>query len=236
MVEQRTENPRVGGSIPSLATSLPPEPVFHGSPMGVRFGGISTTRTKLPPKLLLIDKVIRQALPRKQEFKLFDGEGLFLLVKPNTQRGWRVKYRILGREKLLSFGPYPAVTLAKRLLSAGVDPSVHRQSANWAGVDSFEAVAREWCRSQSCRWAAGYSAEVLHRLERNVFPWIGHQLIRRVSAAELLACLRRIESRGTHETAHRVYQNVCWVFRHAVTTGRCLTDPSAALQGALIPT
>jgi integrase len=62
------------------------------------------------------------------------------------------------------------------------------------------------------------------------------QPIKKISPAEILTCLKRIEARGTRETAHRVYQNICWVFRHAAITGRLIHDPSASLKGALLPT
>ena len=188
---------------------------------------------------------IRTAAPSDKPYKLFDNGGLFLLVRPTGRHGWRFKYRIQGHEKLLSFGPYPTVSLAKarlklkaakRLLLDGVDPSVTRQAQKFAGPNSFEALAREWYGSHECRWAASYSEHIINRLERDIFPWIGKTPIRRITPADILSCLKRIEKRGTHETAHRVYQNICWVFRHAAATGRCTFDPSASLKGALLPT
>ena len=141
--------------------------------------------------------------------------------------------------------PYPTVSLAKArlklrrakaLLLDGIDPSLKRKAEKYAGADSFEAVAREWYGSHECRWADNYSDHIIRRFERNIFPWIGNGPIKKISLAELLACLKRIEARGTRETAHRVYQNICWVFRHAAVTGRLNHDPSAPLKGALLPT
>jgi integrase len=194
---------------------------------------------------MLTDSTIRKTQAKDRDFKLFDSGGLFLLIRSNAQRGWRFKYRISGHEKLISLGPYPTVSLAKArlklrrakaLLLDGIDPSLKRKAEKMASADSFEAVAREWYGSRECRWADSYSDHIIRRFERDIFPWIGNRPIRKITPADLLACLKRIESRGTHETAHRVYQNICWVFRHAAITGRLIHDPSAPLKGALLPT
>jgi integrase len=194
---------------------------------------------------MLSDASIRAAQPHDKPYKLFDKHGLYLLVTPRGARGWRIKYRVNGHEKLLSFGPYPTVSLAKArqklrrakaLLLDGIDPSLKRKAEKYAGADSFEAVAREWYGRHECRWADSYSDHIIRRFERDIFPWIGNKLIKKISPADILTCLKRIEARGTRETAHRVYQNICWVFRHAAVTGRVIHDPSAPLKGALLPT
>jgi integrase len=188
---------------------------------------------------------IKTAAPSDKPYKLFDNGGLFLLVRPTGHRGWRFKYRMDGHEKLLSFGRYPAVSLAKArlqlrrakaLLFDGIDPSLKRKAEKYAGADSFEAVAREWYGSHECRWADSYSDHIIRRFERDIFPWLGNKHIKKISPDEILTCLKRIEARGTCETAHRVYQNICWVFRHAALTGRVIHDPSAPLKGTLLPT
>jgi integrase len=194
---------------------------------------------------MLTDSIIRKSQAKDRDFKLFDSGGLFLLFRSTGQRGWRFKYRINGHEKLLSLGPYPTVSLAKArlklrrakaLLADGIDPSAKRQAEKMASANSFEAVAREWYGSHECRWADSYSDHIIRRFERDIFPWIGNKPIKKISPPEILACLKRIEARGTHETAHRVYQNICWVFRHAASSGRLIHDPSAPLKGALLPT
>jgi integrase len=90
--------------------------------------------------------------------------------------------------------------------------------------------------THSTRWTASYSEKIIRRLERDIFPWIGRQPIKEIWPPDLLACLKRIEARGAHETAHRVYQNLCWIFRYATATRRCERDPAASLQGSLLPT
>jgi integrase len=188
---------------------------------------------------------IRKTRAKDRDFKLFDSGGLFLLCRSTGHRGWRFKYRVRGHEKLISLGPYPTVSLAKArlnlkrakaLLLDGIDPSKKRQAEKNAGANSFEAIAREWFATQTPRWLPSHADKVIRRLERDVFPWIGKHPIKKLWPADLLACLKRIEARGNLETAHRAYQNICWVFRYATATGQCTKDPSAALNGALLPT
>lgn len=170
---------------------------------------------------------------------------MYLLVRANQQRGWRFKYRVKGKEKLLSFGPYPQVSLAKArgelkraklLLRRGVDPSVARKAEKNAGANSFEAVAREWMARSGTKWRASYAEKIVSRLERDIFPWIGKTSVKELGPKDLLACLKRIEARNAHETAHRASENISWVFRYAIETHRCTSDPSPSLKDALLPT
>jgi integrase len=195
---------------------------------------------------MLTDTSIRNAKPKEKPYKLADSGGLYLLVTPNGSRLWRLKYRVGGIEKLLSFGSYPQVSLkeardkafeAKQGLFSGIDPSQAKkaQKASASGADSFEAVAREWFGKFSTGWAPGHAERVIRLLERDVFPWIGLRPVREITAPELLAVLRRIEARGAVDTAHRARQTAGAVFRYAVATGRAERDPSGDLRGAIPP-
>ena len=175
--------------------------------------------------------------------KLFDGEGLYLLVQPNGSKLWRLKYRIAGREKLLALGVYPAVSLkvarermreARRDLGARIDPSAKRKADRRSQANTFEAVGAEWLELQRKKMseATFTKSEWLLGLVR---PFIGSQPIRTITAADLLPALRKIEARGRHETAHRAKQKAGQVFRYAVGTGRAERDPTADLRGALAP-
>lgn len=189
---------------------------------------------------------VRQAKPREQPYKLFDGNGLFLLVKPSGRKYWRFRYRFQGREKLLALGVYPDISLkearlqrdeARRHLARGVDPSELRKAEkrSQAGADSFEAVAREWFAKHEPNWAEGHASKVIRRLEKDIFPWLGRKPVGAIMAPELLQVLRRIEKRGALDTAHRAKQNCGQVFRYAIATGHAERDPSADLKGALPP-
>ncbi|MBI3045061.1 MAG: integrase arm-type DNA-binding domain-containing protein [Betaproteobacteria bacterium] len=208
----------------------------------------------------LTDTAIRNAKPTEKPVRLFDGGGLYLEVSPTGGKWWRFKYRFAGKEKRLSLGVYPDVPLAGRkdknsnewikgardrrdearqLLAEGVDPGENRKALKSARVEragnSLEVIAREWYAKQSTAWAENHGTRIIRRFERDVFPWIGGRPIAEITAPELLAVIRRIESRGALETAHRALSNCGQVFRYAVATGRAERDPSGDLRGALTP-
>jgi integrase len=193
---------------------------------------------------MLTNAVISGSKPREKPFKLSDGDGLFLLVTPAGKRWWRLKFRVHGKEKLLSLGIFPDVTLkqardrrddARRDLANGIDPSAKRRTEKLASGDTFEAIAREWFEKFSANWVEGYSSKVIRRLEICVFPWVGAMPISQIKAPDLLACLRRVEARGKLGMAHRALQVCGRVLRYAVATGRADRDPSGDLRGALPP-
>ena len=196
----------------------------------------------------LTDIAIRRAQPSKKSRKMFDGRGLYLEVSPRGGKWWRLKYHFWGKDKRISLGVYPDVSLkearrrcedARRLLAGGIDPSAHRQALKAAKAqrdsNTFEAVAREWFTKQAPSWAPSHSSLIMSRLQRNIFPWLGGKPIADINASQLLEVVRRIEQRGVLETAHRVLQNCGQVFRYAVATGRAERDLSADLRGALSP-
>lgn len=196
----------------------------------------------------LSDTAIRKAKPTDKTQRLFDGGGLYLEITPAGGKLWRQKYRFGGKEKRLAHGTYPEVSLAeardrrddaRKLLAAGTDPGEHKKAEKLAGEDraanNFEAVAREWFGKFAPNWAASHAGKIMGRLENDLFPWIGSRPVAEIKAPELLRCLRRIESRGALETAHRVLQNAGQVFRYAIATGRADRDPSTDLRGALAP-
>ena len=196
----------------------------------------------------LTDTAVRNAKPGAKPIKLFDERGLFLIVTPSGGKWWRLKYRFDNKEKLLSLGVYPDVSLKaarkrrdelRTLLANGIDPGVHRKVMEAAHTDraanSFEIIAREWFAKHSPNWAPSHSDKIIKRLERDIFPWIGGRPIAEINAQEILVSLRRVEARGALETAHRAQQNCGQVFRYAVATGRALRDPCGDLRGALPP-
>ena len=197
----------------------------------------------------LTDIAIRRAKAANKPVKLYDGAGLYLIVNPNGSRWWRFRYLIAGKEKLISLGVYPEVTLkearAKRdaerkKVAAGLDPGAMRKAEALSKVlqseNTFEAVAREWFSKREPLWSESHSIRVLRRLEQMLFPWIGARPVAEVSAAELLAVLRRIEARGAVETAHRVRQYASEILRYGIATLRVERDVAADLRGALAPT
>ncbi|MDD2389289.1 MAG: integrase arm-type DNA-binding domain-containing protein [Desulfobacterales bacterium] len=195
----------------------------------------------------LSDTKVRTIKPAGKPQKFFDGGGLFLLVTPTGGKLWRLKYRFGGTEKLLSIGAYPQTSLAdarqKReqasaMICNGVDPSDNKKAQKAAGAqetETFEVIAREWHAKFSASWAASHSNKIIRRFELYVFPWLGDRPIKSITALDLLTVLRRIEAKGTLETAHRTQQICGQVFRYAVATGRAERDPSGDLRGAIPP-
>jgi integrase len=194
----------------------------------------------------LTDVKIRSAKPREKSYKLSDSGGLYLEVSATGGKYWRWKYRFAGKEKRLAFGVYPDVTLkmardkrdsARQQLGAGIDPGEARKAEKvaQAGAETFEAIAREWHAKFSQGWIPSHGDRILRRLENDIFPWLGKRPIAEIKAPELLAVLRRIESRGALETTHRAMQNCGQVFRYAVATGRAERDPTGDLRRALPP-
>ncbi len=198
--------------------------------------------------MALTDIAIRTTKPTDKPTKLTDGGGLYLLLKPNGSRWWRLDYRYGGKRKTLSMGVYPDVGLkearnrrddARTLLASDVDPGENRKATKAAkaerGANSFEAITREWFARNSGTWNASHADRTIRRFERDLFPWIGGKPIADLTAPDLLAALRKIENRGALETAHRALGNCGQVIRYAIATGRATRDISADLSGALPP-
>ena len=194
----------------------------------------------------LTNKAIENAKPKDKAYKLSDGDGMYLYVTPKGQKYWRLDYRFEGKRKTLALGVFPEVSLkkarerrgaARTQLTDGIDPSLHRKAEKLAkaGKESFEAIGCEWFEKFSANWAPSHSSKIKSRLEQDVYPYIGTRPINDLAAPEILQLLRRVESRGALETAHRVRQHIGQVMRYGVATGRAQRDPTQDLRGALPP-
>lgn len=198
--------------------------------------------------MALTELQVKNAKATDKPLKLSDGGGLFLLVQPNGAKYWRLAYRFAAKQKTLALGVYPDVSLsdarvlreeARKLLANGADPSavkkVQKAAVLELAANSFEIVATEWLSKFSKDWKESHIKAIRLRLENDVFPWIGARPVGVIGAPELLTVLRRIESRGALDSAHRVRAICGQVFRYAIATGRAQRDPSADLKGALPP-
>src|SRR3990167_9406284 len=163
----------------------------------------------------LTNTTIRNAKPAEKPIKLFDGGGLYLEISPKGGKWWRLKYRFDGKEKRLSLGVYPEVSLkdarqrrddARKLLADGVDPGENRKAVKATkterAANSFEVIAREWFARKLPGWATSNADKIIQRLENDAFPWLGGRPIADITPHELLKVLRRIEERGAVESAH----------------------------------
>lgn len=198
--------------------------------------------------MTLSELAVRKAKSREKPYKMADGGGLFLHVQPGGSKLWRMKYRFLGKEKLLSFGPYPLLGIAdarykrdeaKRLLLEGIDPAekkrLDRQEAELQSQQTFGLLAKEYLeRQKENRLAASTIAKTTWLLEDLAAP-IANRPIRDITPAELLLLLQSIEKSGRRETARRLRGTISSVFRLAMVTLRAERDPTIPLHGALLP-
>ena len=210
------------------------------------FGGTNLMIYKNTPKMPLTDIAIRNAKPKDKPYKLSDTDGLYLLIKPNDKKYWRLKYRFAGKEKLLSIGVYPLVGLAqarekcieaKKQLINNVDPSQSKKEEKLKHSlnieNSFKIIAVQWHNNKKQACTERHASYVLRRMEADIFPSLGSRAINEITAPELLAVLRRIESRGAVDIAHRALQTCGQILRYAVATGKAERDISTDLRGAL---
>jgi integrase len=194
----------------------------------------------------LTDRAIKNAKASTRIKKLSDGDGLVLVVYPNGSKYWVYRYRHLGREKTLSLGIYPEVTLAearlklteaRKLKSQGQDPSEARRElkrqAAVSAENSFEAIAREWITAKSSGWTPRYAEFIVQRMEKDLFPKLGSRPIKEITAPEVLSVVRLIEGRGALDLANRALQYCGQVFMFGIATGRADRNPAGDLKGAL---
>jgi len=198
--------------------------------------------------MALSDIQVKKAAPKDKAYKLSDGGGLYLQVTPSGGKWWRFKYRLDGKEKLISFGVYPDISLAearnkrheaRNLVVNGLDPSTEKKAAKQAKAElkanSFEVIGRDWHKHMVGKkeWMPEHAKNIMHRLEKDVFPWIGSKSISEITAKEIKAILDRIKSRGVVETARRVLTVIGQVYRYAIMTDRAEFDLSAGFRGYL---
>ena len=202
--------------------------------------------------MALSDAAIRAAKPTTKPYKMYDRDGLFLLVNPGGSKLWRWRYWIGGKEKLMALGEYPIVTLAeardghaagRKKVAAGIDPVAERKAETESrkreieerereAENSFEKTARKWWDW----WATGKSPRhadyVLRRLEADVFPLLGHKFIDAVTAADIRTLMLTIEARGARDVAKRAHETTGQIFRFAIARGIASRNPAADFKSS----
>ena len=194
----------------------------------------------------LNDRQIKNAKPAEtgKKTKLFDGGGLYLEVTPAGGKIFRLKYRIGGKEKTLTIGKYPAVSLsearqatenARRLLASGQDPSEAKQQEKRerqaAALNTFESIARRWHTDNLHRWKENHAARVISDFEKDVFPAIGEIQITEISVSDVKAVISAIIARGATVTAEKVRQWIGAVYQYAAMLEITDRNPAAVLRG-----
>ena len=192
----------------------------------------------------LSDTLIKSTKPKDSPYKLSDGGGMYLLVKPNGGKYWHLAYRFNNKQKLLSLGVYPEVSLkdarkkrdeARKLLKDGKDPSEAKKEDKRLAIlqsdNTFEAIANEWLSKQVK--LAPSTVKSYTRYLSYAFEAFGNKPVNEITSPDVLAVCRKLEAKGTIETAHRIKVTCGQVFRYAIATGRATYEPTQALKGAL---
>ena len=198
--------------------------------------------------LMLTEIAVRKAVAKDRDYKLADAAGLHLFVSKTGHRSWRSKYRFGGKERRLVFGSYPDVGLkqarelrdeARRALRDGRDPGLETKRARVSRLDghknTFEQFAREWHKGQLPRWKPIHAHDVIDSMQRFLFAEIGGYPVDQIDEGLLLHALRKVESRGAIETAHRLRQRAERVFRFAAGAGARNSNPAVNVRDALKP-
>lgn len=189
---------------------------------------------------------ISSAKPRAKPYNLSDSQGLYVTVRPNCSKLWRMSFRYLGKQKTLHIGSWPEISLAdartrrddaRKALAAGIDPVLEKKrakvTAQFASATSFKQVALEWVAKCEREGRAAVTLEKVRWLLNMAYPVIGSHPIDGITAHEALAVLRKVETNGRYESARRMRSVLSRVFRYGIATARCERDVAADLRGAL---
>ena len=199
------------------------------------------------PSDKLTELGIKKSKSGIKEKKLYDGQGLYLLLHPNGSKYWRVKYRFLGKEKVLALGVWPKISLtdarkyrneAKTVLKSGQDPNLVKQNIlikkQIDQLNTFKAVAEEWLLMKEKEWKQNNFRDVKRAIENHLYPDLGHRPLSEITSAELLLVLKKIEGQGKYEATSRARQKCEAIFRYANLSQRCENNPASNLKGTLI--
>jgi integrase len=199
---------------------------------------------------LLTDRECKTAVAAAKDKKLFDGEGLFLLVTKAGFKSWRLKYRYGGKEKQLVFGPYPVLSLkgarqkkdeARAELFAGRDPGelLKKARARRLGREeetgTFRIAALEWLRLQEKAWKPKHHASVKRSFERDVFPTLGPLQLSSIRPSDIRPLIDSVQNRGAVDTAHRLLWRIQAVFDLAIAAGDTEMNPAGSIKAILQP-
>lgn len=190
----------------------------------------------------------KNAKPDEKAYKLAAGRGLYLHVMPNGSKYWRMKYRFAGKEKLLALGVYPETSLkeadekcteARKLLDQNIDPlqakQLEKRNAEEKSENTFEALARQWHENFKHKWTDRHAKTVMTRLENDIFPEIGSLPITDIKPAHLIKALKKVQSRGAFEPAHRLRQYCSQIFKYAIINELAETNPASDVGMVLKP-
>ena len=189
---------------------------------------------------------IKNAQARDRQYKIFDRDGLYLLVKANGRKYWRYEFTLDGKRSTFSMGVYPEVTLAearemhleaRKTIRRGVNPNWQKKAEKKLRIsrseDNFQAVALAWHKAQLNRWSEDHARRVKKQLETRAFPIIGNIPIHELKAPIILALLRGMQDEGIGEATFKLKQRISAIFTFAIAEGRIDHNPVIGLEAAL---
>ncbi|EHL7934612.1 tyrosine-type recombinase/integrase [Escherichia coli] len=189
---------------------------------------------------MLTIKQIDAAKPKDKPYRLLDGNGLYLYIPASGKKVWQLRYKIEGKEKVLTVGKYPLMSLqeardkawlAKKDISVGVDPVKAKKLS--VKNNSFGAIYHEWYEHKKQVWSVGYANELAKMFKDDVLPLIGALGIHEIEPMQILEVIRRFEERGAMERANKARRRCGEVFRYAIVTGRAKYNPAPDLADAM---
>lgn len=193
---------------------------------------------------MLSDVQVKKAQPKKKKYKLYDKDGLYLLVMPNGSKYFKYDYKYNNINKTYSLGVYPKISLKeareeiikiKAVIDKGLNPNEEKRRNRLVKItgDSFAEIAEEWHKIAKNKVTAKHAKDKWRKLERDILPYIGGYNIKDITVPELLSVIRKIEARGAIETAHRTRGIVGEVYAYAIAAGKAERNIAHDLQGAL---
>lgn len=189
---------------------------------------------------MLTIKQIDAAKPKDKPYRLLDSNGLYLYVPVSGKKVWQLRYKIDGKEKVLTVGKYPFMSLqeardkawiARKDVSTGVDPVKAKKLST--KDNSFGAIYQEWYEHKKQVWSAGYGDELSRMFRDDILPMIGGMEIQDIEPMQILDVIRRFEERGAMERANKARRRCGEVFRYAIVTGRAKYNPAPDLADAM---
>lgn len=189
---------------------------------------------------MLTVKQIDAAKPKDKPYRLLDANGLYLYIPVSGKKVWQLRYKLAGKEKVLTVGKYPLMSLqeardrayeARKTISDGVDPVQSKKKAE--RDDSFSSIYKEWYEHKKDVWSEGYALEMRRMFDDDILPLIGQMNINDIEPMQILAVIRHFEKRGAMERANKARRRCGEVFRYAIVTGRAKYNPSPDLADAM---
>lgn len=209
---------------------------------------VTTGTTKMARRTkALTNTEVDKAKPKDKVYKLADGEGLQLRVKPNGSKAWLFDYfkPVTKARTSISLGAYPEVSLksarerkvaARELLAQEIDPKEHRDSTKQEAVvahtKTLNNIALEWLKIKQTKVTEDYASDILRSLELHIFPHIGNKPIDKITAPMTIKILKPVSAKGSLETVRRLCQRLNEIMIFANNTGLIHANPLSGISHA----